>query len=79
LVAVTRFMFCPTTPSGASRGLGATFGVLPVGEKTVEDRPSAVRERERVMGVWLSREIAEAVVAMLTETLSISRSWMCRC
>ncbi|MGH9012522.1 MAG: glycosyltransferase [Acidimicrobiia bacterium] len=45
--------------------LGARFDVLPAGEKTPGSRPSAVGERERVMGVWLSQEIAEAVVAML--------------
>lgn len=39
--------------------------MLPVGEKTPGFRPSAVGERERVIGVWLSQEIAEAVVATL--------------
>jgi UDP:flavonoid glycosyltransferase YjiC (YdhE family) len=49
------------------QGLGATFEALPVGEKAPKERPSAVQERKRVMDVWLSQEIAEAVVAMLTE------------
>ena len=46
-------------------GLGARVDVLPVGEKAPEFRPSADGERERVMGIWLSPEIADAVVAML--------------
>ena len=44
---------------------GATFARLPVGDKAPGERPSASGELERVTGVWLSPEIAEAVVAML--------------
>jgi hypothetical protein len=50
---------------GLYQGLGATFNALPVGDKTPAFRPSAAGERERVMGVWLSAEVAEAVVAVL--------------
>jgi UDP:flavonoid glycosyltransferase YjiC (YdhE family) len=53
---------------GLYQGLGATFNVLPVGDKTPGFRPSAVGERERVTGVWLSAEIAKAVVAVLRRT-----------
>lgn len=47
------------------QGLGATFDGLPVGDKTPGNRPSAAGERERVMGVWLSAEVAEEVAALL--------------
>ena len=45
---------------------GATFARLPVGDKAPGERPSASGELERVTGIWLSPEIAETVVAMLT-------------
>lgn len=47
-------------------GLGARFSALPIGEKSPGSRPDVAGERERVMAVWLSAEIAEAVFAMLT-------------
>ena len=51
---------------GLYEGLGAKFDVLPVGEKGPRSRPTADGERERVMSVWLSGEIADAVVVMLS-------------
>lgn len=46
-------------------GLGAMFSVLPIGEKPPGFRPSPLDERARVTGVWLSEEIAHAVIALL--------------
>ncbi len=51
---------------GLYEGLGARFDALPVGDKALGFRPSALGERERVMKVWLSPEVADAVVAMLS-------------
>lgn len=45
--------------------LGARFDVLPVGEKLPGSRPSADGERDRVVGVWTSGEVADAVSVML--------------
>jgi UDP:flavonoid glycosyltransferase YjiC (YdhE family) len=52
---------------GLYEGLGASFDALPVGEKTMGARPSADQERERVLRVWLSQAIADAVVDLLTQ------------
>jgi UDP:flavonoid glycosyltransferase YjiC (YdhE family) len=49
-------------------GLGAKFEALLIGEKTPGARPSADQERERVMRVWVSQEIAYTVATMLTRT-----------
>lgn len=45
--------------------LGATFEALPVGDKLPGERPSPEAERDRVMRIWIAREIAEAVVRIL--------------
>ncbi|HET9733170.1 MAG TPA: nucleotide disphospho-sugar-binding domain-containing protein [Acidimicrobiales bacterium] len=50
--------------------LGATFHVLPLGEKEPGSRPSAAAERERVMDLWLSPKVAEAVAECLREAPS---------
>lgn len=54
----------------AYEDLGATFEVLPIGEKAPGFRPSAVGELERVTSVWLSPEVADAVITMLCATPS---------
>lgn len=55
---------------GMYEDLGATFSALPVGDKPDGFRPSAAGERDRVMGLWPSSEVADAVVSMLRTTPS---------